>query len=444
VYWSVSAADQVNRADLDGTNVTVLFDASSPPFALDIDLVHEKLYWVQSPSSVYRANSDGSDVESLISIPTVGFAPHVLAVDGANGKFYYAQHIKEDAGRIGRANLDGTGHEIIMVGVDASDIELDVPNGKFYFTYTNPFDGLNEMRRADLDGTNVETLFGFVQFVPNFALDTPDGKIYWLEDAGAFDKVRRANLDGSNSETLITDASEVDLLEIDMVHDKVYYTQFGIDIRRANLDGTGDEPLVSSVAVRGLALDPLHASAGEVPPSILVGKTGAEDIRIGWPASCENSDDDFAVYEGLLGGAFDTHVSRFCSTGGAMDVTFTPSAEDSYYLVVSAVSGLVEGSYGQSSLGDRPPSTFPCLNQSFRACPGCERDADCLPSEVCQDGVCSEAACLLGCNCCSGGNGTGCDCPDCEDVVCAADSFCCDGLWDAICNALAAELCACC
>jgi len=193
-----------------------------------------------------------------------------------------------------------------------------------------------------------------------------------------------------------------------------------------------------------LALDPLHASAGEVPPLLLARQLGIGDINLAWPVSCENSDDDFAVYEGTLGGDFQTHLSRFCSTGGATDVTFTPNAESSYYLVVPTVGNIVEGSYGQTSFGRRPRSASPCLNQDYRTCPECEENGDCLPPDICLDGVCSVAACSLGCNCCTGGNGAGCDCTDCEEIVCAIDSFCCESSWDTLCDTQAVNLCACC
>ena len=48
------------------------------------------------------------------------------------------------------------------------------------------------------------------------------------------------------------------------------------------------------------------------------------------------------------------------------------------------------------------------------------------------------------CNCCSGGNGLGCDCQPCENVICALDPFCCNTDWDDQCNGSAAELCPCC
>lgn len=48
------------------------------------------------------------------------------------------------------------------------------------------------------------------------------------------------------------------------------------------------------------------------------------------------------------------------------------------------------------------------------------------------------------CNCCSGGSGIGCDCPDCESAVCGTDSFCCNIAWDSICDGEAEAICDCC
>ena len=67
-----------------------------------------------------------------------------------------------------------------------------------------------EIRRANLDGSNVETL---VRVAPRYQLDdlilnVPGGKMYWTsaqydENANPLEtKFQRANLDGSNVETL--------------------------------------------------------------------------------------------------------------------------------------------------------------------------------------------------------------------------------------------------
>ena len=48
------------------------------------------------------------------------------------------------------------------------------------------------------------------------------------------------------------------------------------------------------------------------------------------------------------------------------------------------------------------------------------------------------------CNCCSGGNGLGCDCPECSDLICSLDPFCCNTTWDTLCDGAATSLCTCC
>ena len=48
------------------------------------------------------------------------------------------------------------------------------------------------------------------------------------------------------------------------------------------------------------------------------------------------------------------------------------------------------------------------------------------------------------CNCCNGGNGLGCNCQPCEDLVCASDPFCCNELWDEFCDLQATTMCTCC
>jgi hypothetical protein len=51
---------------------------------------------------------------------------------------------------------------------------------------------------------------------------------------------------------------------------------------------------------------------------------------------------------------------------------------------------------------------------------------------------------ISACNCCTGGDGEGCNCPPCEETVCAVDAFCCAVAWNGACDAAAAALCTCC
>lgn len=92
------------------------------------------------------------------------------------------------------------------------------------------------------------------------------------------------------------------------------------------------------------------------------------DITLSWGPSCSPADDDFEIYEGLIS-SFYSHTSRFCSTGGATTITFTPIAGNTYYLVVPRNS-LREGSYSTDGGGtERPQGGLACLPQLIGACP---------------------------------------------------------------------------
>jgi hypothetical protein len=119
----------------------------------------------------------------------------------------------------------------------------------------------------------------------------------------------------------------------------------------------------------------VNCGAGSVPDGKAVPGTPMEcekvaggDLRLTWSPSCAASDDDYEVYEGLLGSLY-SHDSKLCTTGGATSVTFTPDIGDRYYLVVPA-SASGEGSYGRDgNLDERPQGTSPCAAKQPLECP---------------------------------------------------------------------------
>jgi hypothetical protein len=120
----------------------------------------------------------------------------------------------------------------------------------------------------------------------------------------------------------------------------------------------------------GQCLGPGSAS-GAVPdrapgPPLLVSKTGGL-LKLTWGASCVASDTNYEVYEGVLGN-FASHVPVVCSTDST-SATITPRLGNAYYLIVPT-SGIVDGSYGQSSSGlERPQGPATCHVQSIYPCP---------------------------------------------------------------------------
>ncbi|MBK5101781.1 MAG: DUF5050 domain-containing protein, partial [Desulfobacteraceae bacterium] len=120
-----------------------------------------------------------------------------VALDVAGGKMYWAD---KDGKKIARANLDGSGAEVLINAEDKPlAVALDLGNGKIYYTDK---DG-DKIRRANLNGTSVEDLITTgLGKVEGIALDVLNGKMYWADKDAH--KIARANLDGSGVEDLIT------------------------------------------------------------------------------------------------------------------------------------------------------------------------------------------------------------------------------------------------
>ena len=117
--------------------------------------------------------------------------------------------------------------------------ERDVPpprvSGKMYWTLGLAHPGpSNKIQRADLDGTNVETVVDAGYNASGILIR--GNKMYWVDRWG----IRQANLDGSNVRTIVSEHSN----DLAFHRGKMYWTGNGF-IRRADLDGTSIETLVT-------------------------------------------------------------------------------------------------------------------------------------------------------------------------------------------------------
>ena len=161
------------------------------------------------------------------------------------------------SGRVLSIRPDATKDRVIVGAEDADvgpdGVAIDVEAGHIYWTNMgapNADDG--SIQRADLDGSNVETVVpAGGTFTPKqLKLDPVEGKLYWADREGM--RVMRANLDGSEIETLVTtgsgDADRADAsrwcvgMALDPERRQVYWTQKGPDgggvgsIKRASMD----------------------------------------------------------------------------------------------------------------------------------------------------------------------------------------------------------------
>ena len=138
-----------------------------------------------------RSNLDGTDIEDF-DVPGKGIA----AIDFDASKVYrHIAQTSENSRTIIRQNLDGTGEEELVVGGALTDLALDLPGGKLYWTEGN---STANIKRANLDGTQVDTLFSLstrLNDLQRIAIDPQERKMYWV-NRGNDEEIWQAGLDG--------------------------------------------------------------------------------------------------------------------------------------------------------------------------------------------------------------------------------------------------------
>ena len=265
IYWTNGGTDStVHRANVNGSQHEA-FQATPPRYfrGIDVDERRGKIYvtsrnWALSGAKgeILRVNRDGTAVESLIAEGLK--QPTAIAVDEIGEKIYWV-HATEM--KISRANLDGSDTEDLIIDGKPRDIEVDGESGRMYW-----IDVLEGIRRAKLDGTEVEILIGDLKNIHGIEVDPIAEKIYWAQDKGFENTIRTANLDGRNLETLVT--ADADSwwrdMELDSINQKIFWVdrRRGL-IQRANLDGTGVETVVSDLE------KPKHIALDLTPESVV-------------------------------------------------------------------------------------------------------------------------------------------------------------------------------
>ena len=224
--------------------------AGSRPIDVALDITGNKIYWVDYfTHDLQYANLDGTDIQILITMSNLSI-PSSIALDTVGGKIYWAVQGTSRGRGIRRADIDGQNiDENFIPATSAQGIALDIARNKIYWK------NFNRIQRANLDdGTSVEDLITGLDDPENIALDIVGSKIYWTENGT--DKIRYANLDGTNIQDLITTGlDDIWGIALDIARNKIYWTNSS-KIQRANLDGTNVEDLITSLSnPRGIALD---------------------------------------------------------------------------------------------------------------------------------------------------------------------------------------------
>ncbi|MBE2236069.1 MAG: hypothetical protein IAE85_21435, partial [Anaerolinea sp.] len=239
VYWSDGFLFIQSAYD-DGSDVRQRYsDPWADPSGIAVDPLTDQIYWTEayynrSYGRLMRMNLDGSGVTVLRNDL---YNPADLVVDAVNGQLYWFDSFWNGSwwgGSVRRANLDGSDPVTLLPGLSSSlgALALDPERGKLYYSEGGA------IRRVNLDGSGREDVVtGLGDTILGLELDPYAEKVYWSQRMARV--IRRADLDGQNLQTLVTRGADISGLHVDVAGGQMVWTEFGSSVFRANLDGSG-------------------------------------------------------------------------------------------------------------------------------------------------------------------------------------------------------------
>lgn len=203
IYYSVFSTDEDNpngqivKMNTDGSGSTTIATGITDPYGIAIDSKNKKIYWGDDAGKVSRCNLDGTGKEDIVTIEDGGI--RAVAIDETHSQLYFYE---ANNNNLYKANLDGTKAAVILSGYYGYAICVDEQNNKIYFDAQD--DNLvSGLYRANLDGTNMLQIDNTQSKIYGIALDTRNKKVYWSGRNNS--EIYGANLNGTYKKTLAKD-----------------------------------------------------------------------------------------------------------------------------------------------------------------------------------------------------------------------------------------------
>ena len=162
IYWTTLRGRSIKHSDPTSLALVekIFLSGLSVTRGIAVDVEGEKVYWGgKQPDGIFRANLDGTGDEVLIQRQESTNIPYDIAIDPRGGTMYFTDRFAND---IFRANLDGTNVQVLVdgptggaaasAGPQPRGLAIDFENNKLY--WADEFDRV--IRRSNLDGTDIE------------------------------------------------------------------------------------------------------------------------------------------------------------------------------------------------------------------------------------------------------------------------------------------------
>jgi len=265
-FGSRGSGGRVMTANDDGSGLTTLVGGrTAGPDGIVVDTATKRIYWTNmgraaaNDGTIESSALDGSDLKTVV--PAAGtWTPKQLKLDAKHGKLYWSDR---EGMRIMRANLDGSNIETLVETAKGDDarkdarnwcvgIALDVDGGKMYWSQKGSGNN-GRIFRANLDGSQIETLFDNLPEPIDIDLDLGHRMMYWTDrgDSPTGNTVSRAPMDRTRDtgegkqEILVRGLKEGIGIALDVKGGRMFYTDLGGNVYSARLDGSDSKVLLS-------------------------------------------------------------------------------------------------------------------------------------------------------------------------------------------------------
>ncbi len=184
---------EIRRSELNGRSVQTIKTGINMPTSIAVDSVAGMLYWTTANGKIKRMAIDSdtrnSNILQNLDDPT--------AITLSNGYLYWA----EATVGISRISLTANEKTVEMVAMGLGEpLSIAIAKGKVYWVERDA-GGDGSLKRANLDGSNIQELKVFASDVPtSIVVDGSDRKIYWTKS----DKIQRTNLVGGVVKDIVT------------------------------------------------------------------------------------------------------------------------------------------------------------------------------------------------------------------------------------------------
>ncbi|MFZ4573746.1 MAG: immunoglobulin domain-containing protein [Phycisphaerales bacterium] len=240
VCWSEQGGS-IWLANVDGTAIRQILSSTGGARGVCVDTARGKVYWAAySGNYIGRANLDGSGVE----VVTAASTPAGVAIDSAGGRLFFAEY--GNGGQVVQCNLDGS-NRIVLTTATANPTGIVYGDGYVYYTDWN--DQYNGVFRVPAGGGTRSTVASGIN--GSYGVTYESSGYVWFGDWTTDTIIRRA-ANGSGSNLIVASgamAADSWGISVDPDGSGVYWArQLGGGIFRASTGGGSVGPALPTTS----------------------------------------------------------------------------------------------------------------------------------------------------------------------------------------------------